>query len=164
MINFDSLPKERPNQTIPEGHYAATIEAAEMKPAKDPAKPPYLNVRLGIIDVSGNKLGSIFDIFTESKASLQRYKLQRFITALKLDIPKFELSDLTKIIIGKKIEVDLKIEQQEGYAPRTVVDATTNEIYYPFEDYPFDAYDSADATPDSSTTADTAEQTSSDEY
>ena len=164
MINFDSLPKERPNQTIPAGRYAATIDAAEMKPAKDPSKPPYLNVRLGIMDDAGNKLGSIFDIFTESEASLQRYKLQRFITALALNIPKFELSDLTKIIIGKKLEVDLKIEQQEGYAPRTVVDATANEIYYPYEDYPFYANDSADATPDSTATANTAEQNTSDEY
>ena len=161
MINFDSLPKERPGQIIPAGHYAATVDAAEMKASKDTSKPPYLSVRLGIIDVSGNKLGSVFDIFTESEATLQRYKLQRFITALKLNIPKFELSDLTKIIIGKKLEVDLKVEQQEGYAARTVVDVTTNEIYYPFEDYPFDAYDSADATPDSNTSA---EQAPSDEY
>lgn len=161
MINFDSLPTERPGQAIPAGHYSATVEAAEMKPNKDPLKPAYLNVRLGIIDAAGNKLGSVFDIFTESEASLQRYKLQRFITALKLNIPKFELKDLTKIIIGKKLEVDLKIEQQEGYAPRTVVDATANEIYYPFEDCPFDAPDSADATSDSETDS---SQNTSDEY
>lgn len=157
MINFDSLPKERPTQTIPAGRYTATVGSAEMKASKDPAKPPYLSIRLDIVDVNGNKLGGVFDIFTESEASLQRYKLQRFITALNLNIPSFELSDLTKIVVGKKLEVDLKIEQQEGYAPRTVVDATANEIYYPFEDYPFDAYDSADETPNS-------ESESSDDY
>lgn len=154
-INFDSLPKERPNQTIPAGRYAAVIASAEMKPSKDPSKPNYLNVRLEIMDDNGNKLGSVFDIFTESEASLVRYKLQRFITALELNIPSFELSDLPKIIIGKKLEVDLKVEQQEGYAPRTVVDATTNEIYYPFINYPFNAPDSADTTPNSTEGNDT---------
>lgn len=147
MINFDSLPKTRPNQTIPAGHYTAIVATAEMKPSKDTTKPNYLSVRLDIVDMHGNKVGSVFDIFTESEASLVRYKLQRFITALKLSIPSFELSDLPKIIVNKKLEVDLKIEQQEGYAPRTVVDATSNEIYYPVDDYPFNATDSADSTP-----------------
>jgi hypothetical protein len=155
-INFDSLPKERPNTTIPAGRYTAVIAAAEMKPNKDISKPNYLNLRLEIFDENNNKLGSIFDILTESEASLARYKLQRFITALELNIPSFELSDLPKVIIGKKFEVDLKIEQQEGYAARTVVDATTNEIYYPIVEYPFTASDSADSTPNS-TTGDTSE-------
>ena len=125
---------------------------AEMKKAKDPAKPDYLSTRLDILDDKGNKLGSVFDILTESEAQLARYKLHRFLTALELKLTSFELKDLTKIIVGKKFKVDLKIENQEGYAARTVVDALTNEIYYPFNtdaDCPFDAVDSADTTPDS---------------
>lgn len=152
MINFDSLPSSKPVQTIPQGRYAAIIASAEMKNAKDPEKPPYLSIRLDILDPKGNKMGSVFDILSESPAQLVRYKIHRFITALGLNLTSFELKDLTKIVVGKKLEVDLKIEQQEGYAARTVVDALTNEIYYPFDDTcPFDAADSADTTPDSNT-------------
>lgn len=153
MINFDSLPNSKPVQTIPTGTYTAIIAAAEMKKAKDPAKPDYLSTRLDILDDKGNKLGSVFDIITESEAPLARYKLQRFISALELKLTNFELKDLTKIIVGKKFKVDLKIENQEGYAARTVVDALTNEIYYAFsdDDYPFDAVDSAETTPNSET-------------
>lgn len=160
MINFDSLPTSKPVQTIPAGTYTAVIASAEMKKAKDPAKPDYLNTRLEILDDKGNKLGSIFDIITESEAQLARYKLKRFISALELKLTNFELKDLTKIIVGKKFKVDLKIETQEGYADRTVVDALTNEIYYPLSDdtdYPFDAVDSAETTPNS-------EITGTDEY
>lgn len=153
MINFDSLPTSKPVQTIPAGTYTATIATAEMKKAKDPAKPDYLSVRLDILDDKGNKLGSVFDILTESEAQLARYKLHRFITALELKLTSFELKDLTKIVVGKQFKVDLKIENQEGYAARTIVDALAGEIYYPFSDKecPFDAVDSADTTPDSET-------------
>lgn len=159
MINFDSLPNTKPVQTIPAGTYTAVVATAEMKKAKDPAKPDYLNMRLEILDDKGNKLGSIFDILTESEASLARYKLKRFITALDLKLTNFELKDLTKIIVGKTFKVDLKIESQEGYASRTVVDALSNKIYYALSDteYPFDAVDSADTTPNS-------ESTGADEY
>lgn len=155
MINFNSLPTERPNSMIPEGRYIAVVEAAEMKAAKDPQKPAYLSVRLGILDENNNRLGNVFDIFTESEASLQRYKLQRFLTALQLNLTSFELSDLTKIVVGKKLEADIKTEVQAGYSPRNVVDATTNEIYYQYVDLPFTASDSADTT--STPTGDTSE-------
>lgn len=144
MINFDSLPTSKPDVTIPAGRYNAIVETAEMKPSKDPSKPMYLSIRFGILDKGGNRIGGVYDIISESEASLVRYKLQRFITALELPLKSFELKDLTKIVVGKKLEVDLKIEQNEGYAPRTVVDALTNEIYYPFIELPFDASDSAD--------------------
>ena len=158
MINFDSLPTTKPVQTIPEGRYTAVVASAEMKNSKDPDKPPYLNMRLDILDPKGNKLGSVFDILSESPAQLVRYKLHRFITALGLTLTNFELKDLTKIIVNKMLEVDLKIEQQEGYAARTVVDALTNEIYYPFTGCPFDAVDSADATPTSDSTNESVDE------
>jgi hypothetical protein len=159
MINFDSLQTSKPVQTIPAGTYTAIVASAEMKKAKDPAKPDYLSTRLDILDDKGNKLGSVFDILSESEAQLSRYKLHRFISALGLKLTNFELKDLTKVIIGKKFKVDLKIESQEGYAARTVVDALTNEIYYALsdDDCPFDAVDSAETTPDS-------ENIGSDEY
>lgn len=146
-LNFNELPTEKPNSIIAAGRYVATIAAAEMKHAKDPSKPDYLNMRLDIFDNKNNKLGSVFDILTESAASLARYKLGRFLTALNLTLTNFELSDLVKLIVGKKLEVDLKIEETEGYAPRTVVDALSNEIYYNIGDdnLPFDAAASAEA-------------------
>ena len=143
-INFDSLPTTKPTSTIPAGRYGAIIEAAEMKPSKDTSKPPYLSLRLGILDIDGNRIAGIYDIIAQSEAALVRYKLQRFITALNLPLTSFELSDLTKIVVGKKLDVDVKIEQNEGYAPRNVVDALSEEVYYPYTDMPFTASDSAD--------------------
>lgn len=155
-LNFNELPTEKPNTTISGGRYKATIASAEMRQAKDPSKPAYLNLRLDIFDNKNNKLGSVFDILTESEASLARYKLGRFLHALNLTLTNFELSDLTKLVVGKSFEVDLKVEENEGYAPRTVVDALSNEIYYSIgeNDVPFDLSDSAESDTENSTSPD----------
>ena len=155
-LNFNELPTEKPNTTISGGRYKATVASAEMRHAKDTSKPDYLNLRLDIFDKKNNKLGSVFDIITESEASLARYKLGRFLHALNLTLTNFELSDLTKLVVGKSFEVDLKVEENEGYAPRTVVDALSNEIYYNIgeDDVPFDLSDSAESDTENSTSPD----------
>lgn len=161
MLNFDSLPTQRPNAILPAGKYKAVIATAEMKQPNDPNKPKYLNLRLDLFDdVKGSKLGSVFDIITESSAGLARYKLGRFLTALNLKLTNFELSDLVKIVPNKSMFVDIKIESSEQFGDRNVVDAMSNEIYYPYtapepsfndmvpgadDDLPFDASDSAES-------------------
>ena len=131
-LNFDMLPDTAPGgSVIPEGTYYATIDNIEMKAAKDVSKPDYLNVTYQIKTKEGKILGKVFDIFTESESDIARYKLKRFILALELPITgTFELKDLTKICKNKTLIVDLKVEEKEGYAPKTIVDVFKNNIFY----------------------------------
>lgn len=141
-INFNSLPQEKPasNFVIPKGQYEGVIKKAEMKQPKDDAKPQYLSVEIEALDtVSGASAGKIWAIFTESEAALPRYQLSRLIKALNLPITgEFELKDLTKVIVNKKMLVDIVPEERtDGKAPqRSVVDVNSGEIFYPIEAVP----------------------------
>lgn len=130
-INFNALPSESPNMLPEKGTYFATIESAEMKAPKDPTKPQYLNLKLGLKDNMGQSKGKIYDIIAESEHNIVRYKLQRFIKALELPITgEFELADLAKIVTGKKLIVDITIDEKSE--PRkAVVDVFSNAIFYP---------------------------------
>lgn len=137
-INFNALPNEKPNANPAPGQYFATIEKAEMKANKTPGKPDYLNLTLGLQTKDGKSAGKIFDIIAESDNDVVRYKIQRFITALEIPITgAFELRDLPKIIVGKKIIVDITIDDPKKkdpnspYAAKAVVDVFTGMIYYP---------------------------------
>ena len=134
-INFDSLPNNKPFSVPPAGSYYATIESAEMKQGKDTSKPMYLNLRLKLKDKEGKSAGTIFDILTESEAPLVKYKLKRFLIAIGVTFSgDFELRDLAKVCVGKEIIVDTKIEKGLNDQERAVVDATTNEVYYPLSE------------------------------
>jgi hypothetical protein len=141
-INFNSLPNDRPNQLPTPGKYYATIEKAEMTNPKDPAKLPYLNLTLALQDKNGKSCGKIFrDMLSESDSDIVRYKIQRFITALGIPITDtFELKDLVKIVIGKKLIVDVTIDDPKKkdpnspYAPSPVVDIFSGMIYYPLSE------------------------------
>lgn len=128
-INFNELPNGSPTVLVEPGRYFAVIETAEMKQGKDPAKPPYLNMKLGLTDKGGKSKGKIFDIITESTHENVLYKLKRFILALNLPIAgEFDLKDLPKIVQGKKLIVDVT-HDKEG--KKAIVDIFTNDIYYP---------------------------------
>ena len=136
-IAFDDLPTNKPTNVIKKGSYYATIEVAEMRQPKDPTKPLYLNLLLALKDGSGKSVGKIYDILTETDKPLLKYKLSRFIKALKLEntLTTFELSDLCKIIKNKELIVDVIPEKQNNEETgRTVVDVFTNEIYYPISE------------------------------
>lgn len=144
-INFNTLPTERPSggAIIPKGKYEATIVKSEMKQGKDSTKPPYLNIEMDITDIpSGTNMGKLWAILTESEAPLPRYQLSRFIKALELPITgEFDLKDLTKMINGKKLLVDIVPEdRKDGQDPqRSIVDALSADIFYPITRYPQDA-------------------------
>ena len=132
-ISFDDLPNNKPVNTINKGTYYATIESAEMRQPKDPTKPLYLNLLLALKDSSGKSAGKIYDIITESDKPLLKYKLARFIKALRLEntLTTFELSDLCKIIKNKELIVDVVPEKKDNEETgRSIVDVFTNEIYY----------------------------------
>lgn len=138
-INFNTIPTKKPpiGTIIPKGTYIGTIVKAEMKTPKSDetkTKPDYLNIQMKITDpVSNTEMGTIFPIFTESEAPLPRYQLGRFIKALGLPITgEFELKDLTKMVVNKKLKVDVCPEKTtDGSDPkRSVVDIDA-ECYYP---------------------------------
>ena len=136
-INFSSLPTEKPAMgfVIPKGQYIGTIVKSEMKQGKDTTKPPYLNIEMEITDEASNTaMGKVWAILTESEQPLPRYQLQRFINALHLPITgEFDLKDLTKMINGKKLRVDIAPEERTDgkEAQRSIVDVMAGDIFYP---------------------------------
>lgn len=131
MINFDSLPNSKPITTVEPGTYFGTIEKAEMKAPKDPSKKPYLSITYGLTTKDGKAAGKLFDIMTESDHDLVKYKLRRFIQALNIPMQgAFELSDLTKIVVGKKLILDVT-KDTKSEQPRVVVDLFKDRVFYP---------------------------------
>lgn len=136
MINFNSLPTDKPVNLPDSGTYYATIESAEMKQGRDITKPPYLNICLNLKDKNGKACGKVFDILAESDKQLIQYKIARFLLALGLEkLGQFELVDLIKVIKNKQLIVDIKQEEpKDGYPAKAVVDVFSGSIYYPMSD------------------------------
>lgn len=136
MISMSSLPTEKPSMgsVIPKGHYLAKIKKADMRQPKDDTKPMYFTAECDITDpVSGTAMGKFWINLFESEAPLARYQLSRFIKALNLPITgEFELKDLTKMVNGKELKVDICPEDTKGKGDpqRSVVDITA-ECFYP---------------------------------
>lgn len=136
MINMSSLPTEKPSMgtIIPKGQYLAKINKADMKQPKDDTKPMYFTAECDITDIaSGASMGKFWINLFESEAPLARYQLARFIKALNLPIQgEFELKDLTKMVKGKSLKVDICPEDTKGKGDpqRSVVDITA-ECFYP---------------------------------
>ena len=129
-INFQQTDAKSPNQLPEPGYYYGRIIAAEMKQPKDTTKDEYLSVTYELLDKNKNKAGRIYDILVESEKPFAMYKLQRFGQALGLTGKSLELKDLTKIIINKVIIFAIKIEKNEQYGDRAVVDIGDEGIYY----------------------------------
>lgn len=146
LINMNSIPTQKPAMAgtlIPKGQYIAEIVKAEMKTPKT-GKADYFSAECNITDpISNTSMGKFWINLYESEAALVRYQLGRFITALKLNLQgEFELKDLTKMVTGKKLLVDIcPEERKDGQNPqRSVVDITA-ECFYPYEVGEFDLPD-----------------------
>lgn len=141
-INFDQLPKERPEGnnayalTAP-GLHKASIESAEIKTSK--AGNPYLNVKYKVDDNT-----TMFDMIMDSDTPAIQYKLSRFVQALKLPlVGSLELEDLRRIIVGKELVIDVihkpnKYTNASGEPVETIkaeVDLFGRDIFYPIEQY-----------------------------
>lgn len=155
-LNFDSLPKEKPGGSIsPKGMYYFEVKKAEMKTSKN-SGDSYMSVQLQCSNVESGEKTTVFDMLFDSDKPLLQYKLAQFLRALQLNLRgTFELKDLCKVVFGKRGMVALKIEENEGYSPRNIVDAFDDDIYLPLnatdapapaasDDPPFNAPDSAD--------------------
>lgn len=135
MINFNTLPTENSSQfsVIPKGSYIAKIVKSEMKtpkPRQDGSVgPDYLSAECDITDpISNTSMGKFWINLFESEANLPRFQLRKFIEALNLKISgEFELKDLTKMINGKSLAVDI-CPDKEG--KRSIVDVSA-DCFYP---------------------------------
>ena len=153
-IRFDQLPQEKPGGAVPErGRYRIKIEKAGMQANKtDATKPQYLAMTLALLAKEDGTpaTGKIFDNLTESDSDFVRYKLKRFIEALKIPVTtSIELKDIAKIVQGKELYADITVDEK-ATPPRGVVDIFSDEIFYPLDDTaadaPINAPDAADAT------------------
>lgn len=129
-ISFQPTEAKSPNQLPEPGYYYGKIIEASMKQPKDVTKNEYLNVCYEILDANKNKCGRIYDIIAESDKPFMQYKLQRFGQALGLTGKSLELTDLAKIIVNKVIIFSVKIEKNDQYGDRAVVDVSDEGIYY----------------------------------
>ena len=134
-INYDTLPSSKPESTIPAGFYKAKITKAEMRKSQNTGTT-YLSVQYDLNDGKTN-VGKLFDMQFDSEKEFLRYKLQRFLTALRLDLRgSFELKDLCKLINNKELIVDVTIEDaKNGNPARNTVNSFEHEIYYPINEW-----------------------------
>lgn len=131
-INFNELPSTKPVTVLPKGFYMATILKAEMKISK--TGNPYLNLQYDLNDGAG-KTGKLFDLQMESEKEFLRYKLQRFINALQLNLAgSFEMKDICKLVTGKKLIVDVTSEDSDRGEQNTI-NSFEHEIYYPISEW-----------------------------
>lgn len=130
-INFQNLPTATPNALPDKGIYMYEIESAQMRQS---ANNEYLEIKAKLSKGDGKKVATIFDRIFDIDSDIPRYKLRQFIVALRLPITgDFQLSDLTKMIVGKKILADITHEKSKDpkYSDKAVVDPFSAEIYYP---------------------------------
>lgn len=133
-INYDALPSSKPSSTVPAGFYKAKIIKAEMKTSKT-SGDAYLSVQYDLRNDNG-VTGKLFDMHFDSEKEFLRYKLQRFLTALNLNLTgSFELKDLCKLINGKELIVDVDVEDNAQYGKRNTVNSFEHEIYYPISNW-----------------------------
>ena len=134
-INMNSLPTEKGSTfaVIPKGSYIAKIVKAEMRTPKSGNKD-YFSAECDITDPASNTgMGKFWINLFESEANLPRYQLRRFIEALNLNIQgEFELKDLTKMVNGKSLIVDICPEDAPE-PQRSVIDISA-DCFYPLED------------------------------
>ena len=126
MIQFNSLPKDKPSQnTIKNGRYTATVFKCEMRNGKDTGTE-YLNVSF-LCDGGGFVNENYFD---SDKPFLQ-YKLGQLLKACKVTLEgEGTLKDVAKVIKGKKVIIDVTVNDK-GYGALDY--SGNNDGIYPIE-------------------------------
>lgn len=111
MINFDSLPKDKPNNnSIEPGRYTATVFKCEMRESKTTPGTKYLNVSFKC----GNH-GFVNENYFDSDKAFLQYKLGRLLKACKVTLAgEGKLEDVAKVIKGKEVVVDVVVNDR-GY-------------------------------------------------
>lgn len=108
-LNFDSLPKERPNNnsTVEAGKHKATVFKAEMKESK--AGNPYLNVSFR------TEQGFVNEGYMDIDKPFVLWKLGQLLKACKVKLAgEGTLKDVSKVIVGKEVMIDVVLNDK-GY-------------------------------------------------
>jgi hypothetical protein len=141
MLNFDSLPKDRPAGAgfplLPNGYSTFKIISAEVKKStgEKTAGKDYLELVLQCTDIKTGISGRIWDTFYDSDKSLTKYKLRQLLIAVNCILKgDFTFKDLTKILINKEGIAAVKINENPGYKPKNEINVFDDEIYYPMSD------------------------------
>lgn len=110
MLNFESLPKDKPSQNnVAEGTYKATIFKTEMRVSKESGNE-YLNVSFKI-----DNGGFVNENYFDSDKPFLMYKLGRLLKACNVELKgNGSLKDVAKVIKGKKVVIDV-IVNDRGY-------------------------------------------------
>lgn len=129
MLNFESLPKDKPSQNnVAEGTYKATVFKTEMRTSKESGNE-YLNVSFKI-----DNGGFVNENYFDSDKPFLMYKLGRLLKACNVELKgNGSLKDVAKVIKGKKVIIDV-IVNDKGYGS---LDYSGNKegIYPVTEDY-----------------------------
>lgn len=110
MLNFESLPKDKPSQNnVAEGTYKATVFKTEMRVSKESGNE-YLNVSFKI-----DNGGFVNENYFDSDKPFLMYKLGRLLKACNVELKgNGSLKDVAKVIKGKKVVIDV-IVNDRGY-------------------------------------------------
>lgn len=110
MLNFESLPKDKPSQNnVAEGTYKATVFKTEMRTSKESGNE-YLNVSFKI-----DNGGFVNENYFDSDKPFLMYKLGRLLKACNVELKgNGSLKDVAKVIKGKKVIIDV-IVNDKGY-------------------------------------------------
>ena len=129
MLNFESLPKDKPSQNnVAEGTYKATVFKTEMRVSKESGNEQ-LNVSFKI-----DNGGFVNENYFDSDKPFLMYKLGRLLKACNVELKgNGSLKDVAKVIKGKKVVIDV-IVNDKGYGS---LDYSGNKegIYPVTEDY-----------------------------
>ena len=161
-LNYNALPKDKPAgngfAVVPDGKYIATIKTAVMKKSTT-SDNEYLEIQMNCVSEDGTCTTTVFDKLFDSDKPLLQYKMGQFLRGIKVNLQgDFTLADLSKVIVGKRLIVVIKTEENAGYSPRNAVNVFDDEIYLPLtqgststttppadnSDLPFDASDATD--------------------
>lgn len=142
-IQFDNLPKEKPNSNrVSKGRYTAEVFKSELRVGKESGSE-YLNVSFKI---DGG--GFVNENYFNSDKPFLQYKLGQLLKACKVNLQgEGTLKDVRKVIQGKKLIVDVDVNDR-GYG--AIDYSGNNDGLYPI--------DSPEATKDIEETEDAVEE------
>ena len=110
MLNFNSLPKDKPNNnSVAEGRYNAIVFKSEMRKSKE-SNNEYLNVSFKI-----DNGGFVNENYFDSDKPFLMYKLSRLLLACNTPLDgEGTLKDVAKVIQGKRVVIDVVVNDR-GY-------------------------------------------------
>ena len=110
MLNFTSLPKDKPNNnSVAEGRYNAIVFKSEMRKSKE-SNNEYLNVSFKI-----DNGGFVNENYFDSDKPFLMYKLSRLLLACNTQLDgEGTLKDVAKVIQGKRVVIDVVVNDR-GY-------------------------------------------------